>query len=129
MSSVQNLERFIRNTPAVKLTDLVPDISRGIYVKLKLQNPQSRTKDGPVIRTISSVSKFGYLRRAAAALEFSSGNIGIELARTCMFYGRRFICVVNESTDNQNFKILKSYKTNIVSIMKLVTNVKDFSAV
>ncbi len=103
----------VGNTPLVRLTKVIPDISFRLYAKLESLNPGGSMKDRPALEMINHGLQTGAIRPDTVVIESSSGNMGIGLAQTCSYYGLPFICVVDPKTTPQNISLLKAYGARI----------------
>lgn len=99
----------IGNTPLVQLTRALSDCSFRLFAKLEGFNPGGSIKDRPALRIIRTGLESGLIRPETVIIESSSGNLGIGLAQVCLYYGLRFICVIDPKTTTQNRRLLQSY--------------------
>jgi cysteine synthase A len=103
----------IGNTPLVRLSRVIPDASFKLYAKLEGLNPGGSTKDRPAFSIIRHAIDNGEIQPDTVVIESSSGNMGIGLAQACMYYGLRFICVVDPKATMQNVRLLKAYGAQV----------------
>ena len=103
----------IGNTPLVRLSRVLPDARFKLYAKLEGLNPGGSTKDRPAFSIIRHAIDTGELQPDTVVIESSSGNMGIGLAQACMYYGLRFICVVDPKATLQNVRLLKAYGAQV----------------
>ena len=103
----------IGNTPLVRLSRVIPDARFKLYAKLEGLNPGGSTKDRPAFSIIRHAIDTGEIQPDTVVIESSSGNMGIGLAQACMYYGLRFICVVDPKTTMQNIRLLKAYGAQV----------------
>jgi 2,3-diaminopropionate biosynthesis protein SbnA len=103
----------IGNTPLVRLSRVIPDARFKLYAKLEGLNPGGSTKDRPAFSIIRYAIDSGEIQPDTVVIESSSGNMGIGLAQACMYYGLRFICVVDPKATTQNVRLLKAYGAQV----------------
>jgi len=76
-------------------------------------NPGGSTKDRPAFSILRHAIDSGDIQPGTVVIESSSGNMGIGLAQACMYYGLRFICVVDPKATVQNVRLLKAYGAEV----------------
>lgn len=103
----------IGNTPLVQLARIFEDCDFKLYAKLENLNPAGSMKDRAASVIIERAIDSGVIHPGSVVIESSSGNMGIGLAQVCLYYGLRFICVVDAKTALQNIKLLKGYGAEI----------------
>ena len=103
----------IGKTPLVRLSRVIPDARFKLYAKLEGLNPGGSTKDRPAFSILRHAIDSGDIRPDTVVIESSSGNMGIGLAQACMYYGLRFICVVDPKATVQNVRLLKAYGAEV----------------
>ena len=103
----------IGNTPLVRLSRVIPDARFKLYAKLEGLNPGGSTKDRPAFSIIRHAIDSGAIQPDTVVIESSSGNMGIGLAQACMYYGLRFICVVDPKATLQNVRLIKAYGAQV----------------
>ncbi|HSX36328.1 MAG TPA: 2,3-diaminopropionate biosynthesis protein SbnA [Patescibacteria group bacterium] len=101
-------EGLIGNTPLVRLRRLLPDGAFQVYAKLEMFNLGGSMKDRSSLNMLESGLKAGRIKTDTTVVESSSGNMGIGMAQACKRHGLRFICVVDERTNQQNIKMLRA---------------------
>ncbi|HYV12202.1 MAG TPA: 2,3-diaminopropionate biosynthesis protein SbnA [Pyrinomonadaceae bacterium] len=103
----------IGKTPLVRLLRVIPDARFKLYAKLEGLNPGGSTKDRPAFSILRHAIDSGDIQPGTVVIESSSGNMGIGLAQACMYYGLRFICVVDPKATVQNVRLLKAYGAEV----------------
>lgn len=103
----------IGNTPLIRLGKLFKQTRLQVYAKLESFNPGGSIKDRPALNIIRHGIETGEIGPDTVVVESSSGNMGIGLALACMFYGLRFICVVDSKTTAQNLRLLETYGAEV----------------
>lgn len=108
----------IGKTPLVRLSRVIPDARFKLFAKLEGLNPGGSTKDRPAFSIIRYAIESGDIRSGTVVIESSSGNMGIGLAQACLYYGLRFICVVDPKTTAQNVRLLQAYGAEVDIVQK-----------
>lgn len=108
----------IGKTPLVRLSRVIPDAGFTLFAKLEGLNPGGSTKDRPAFSIIRHAIEAGDIRSGTVVIESSSGNMGIGLAQACLYYGLRFICVVDPKTTSQNVRLLQAYGAEVDIVQK-----------
>ncbi len=103
----------IGNTPLVQLKRVIADIDFRLYAKLECLNPGGSMKDRPALGILVHALESGDLKPGAVVIESSSGNMGIGLAQACLYFGLKFICVVDPKTTQQNIRLMKAYGAEV----------------
>jgi cysteine synthase A len=89
-----------------------------LFAKLEFLNPGGSSKDRVAYQIIRKAIEEGMIRDDTVIIEASSGNMGIGLAQICLYYGLKFICVVDSNTTSQNLRILKLYGAEVDIVTK-----------
>src|SRR5262245_57683446 len=103
----------IGRTPLVRLKRVLKGISFRLYAKLEGLNPGGSMKDRPAFVIIKHAMESGLLKPGTTVIESSSGNMGIGLAQACLYFGLKFICVVDPKTTPQNIRLLEAYGAEV----------------
>src|SRR5215471_264251 len=103
----------IGNTPLIRLSRAVRGCHFNLYAKLEALNPGGSMKDRAAFSIIKHAIEVGEIKPHTVVIESSSGNMGIGLAQACMYFGLRFICVVDPKTTQQNIRLLKAYGAEV----------------
>ena len=104
-------DRFIGNTPLVKLFKVVePDMAE-VWVKLEGQNPAGSIKDRTAFGMIADAEERGVLTPGSGQtmIEPTSGNTGIGLAFLAAVRGYRCVIVLPDSMSEERKRTLKAY--------------------
>ena len=92
---------------------MIPDARFKLYAKLEGLNLGGSTKDRSAFSIIRHAIDSGAIQPDTVVIESSSGDRGIGLAQACMYYGLRFICVVDSKATLQNVRLLKAYGAQV----------------
>mgnify|MGYP002779069694 CR=1 FL=1 len=107
----RSFERFIGNTPVVKLFKVVsPDMAE-VWVKLEGQNPAGSIKDRTALGLLLDAEERGLLRPGSGqtVIEPTSGNTGIALAFLAALRGYRCVIVLPDSMSEERKRTLRAY--------------------
>lgn len=103
----QGLLTAIGQTPLVDLTAGFPEASR-VWGKLESFNPGGSAKDRTARALVADATAKGQLYPGAVAVESSSGNLGIALAREAVVGGWEFHCVVDPRTNAATLAMMRA---------------------
>ena len=106
----------IGSTPLVELSAFFDGATFRLFGKLEALNPGGSIKDRPAVKIIERALETGEIRPGWTVIESSSGNMGIGLAQACLYYGLKFICVVDPKVTTQNLRLLRAYRAEVVMV-------------
>lgn len=115
--SAISIPSYIGHTPLVRLGQILgrtSDIT--VYAKLEMCSIGGSMKDRAAFNMIRQAMLDGKIKPGHTVVESSSGNMGIGLALACTYYGLKFICVVDERTNQHTIKLLKTLGAKIIKI-------------
>lgn len=97
------LEKFVGNTPLVRLQRLPGSTSNRILAKLEGNNPAGSVKDRPALSMIVEAERRGEIKPGDHLIEATSGNTGIALAMVAAMkgYGMKLIMPENMSLERR----------------------------
>ncbi len=91
-----SLDRFVGNTPLVRL-QRIPGRTRNVLLaKLEGNNPAGSVKDRPALSMIMGAERRRLIRPGDTLIEATSGNTGIALAMVAAMRGYRMVLVMPE---------------------------------
>jgi [CysO sulfur-carrier protein]-thiocarboxylate-dependent cysteine synthase len=105
---------LIGNTPLVDITQLSPNPSVRILIKLEGQNPGGSVKDRIALSMIEEAEKDGVLQPGDTLVEPSSGNTGIGLALICRMKGYHLKVVLATNVSPERRQLLESWGAEII---------------
>lgn len=107
----RGFDRFIGNTPIVKLGRLVTPEMAEVWVKLEGQNPAGSIKDRTATGLILDAEERGVLRPGSGQtlIEPTSGNTGIGLAFLAAVRGYRCVIVLPDTMSEERKRTLRAY--------------------
>jgi cysteine synthase A len=103
----------IGDTPLVRLRRVLPQARFELFAKLESLNPGGSIKDRPALAILEEALRDREVGPETLIVESSSGNMGIGLAQACLYYGLRFLCVVDSKTAPANLRMLRAYGAEI----------------
>ncbi|MGE0824146.1 MAG: PLP-dependent cysteine synthase family protein [Candidatus Binatia bacterium] len=108
---VPSVLHLVGNTPLLKLTKVVRDISPHVQVFAKLEgfNPGGSVKDRPALRMIAEGLRSGVLAPGKTILDSTSGNTGIALALVGAVLGYPVELVIPANVSIERKKIIAAY--------------------
>jgi cysteine synthase len=108
------IDRFIGNTPLVRLERVVrPDMAE-VWVKVEGMNPGGSIKDRTALAMIRSGEECGLLPPGGTIVEPTSGNTGIGLAQVASARGYRLILCLPSSMSEERMSTLQAYGAELV---------------
>jgi cysteine synthase A len=113
LTEAEGVLSAIGSTPLVQLTRLSRDSGFLLFAKLEGFNPGGSIKDRPALRIIQSAIEAGFIHSKTVVIESSSGNLGIGLAQVCLYFGLRFVCVIDPKTTARNRELLRAYGAEV----------------
>ena len=102
----------IGQTPLVDLSSGFRSVERSavsqVWGKLESFNPGGSAKDRTARALVADATERGVLYPGAVAVESSSGNLGVALAREAVIGGWDFHCVVDQRTNAATLAMMKA---------------------
>lgn len=112
--ALRNILESIGDTPLVELASLRPELRSRAFAKMEKFNPGGSSKDRAALGVLQEKIQNGELEPGrSVVVESSSGNLGIGLAQICLYYGLRFVCVVDARSTSRNLAILRAYQAEV----------------
>jgi 2,3-diaminopropionate biosynthesis protein SbnA len=107
----------VGHTPLIQLNRVLHPHSFQLYAKLEGMNPGGSAKDRAALYIIQRAITQGIIKKDTIVVESSSGNMAIGLAQACLYFGLKFICVVDKKTNEQNLQLLRA----LGAVVEIVT--------
>ncbi|MDA8309829.1 MAG: cysteine synthase family protein [Actinomycetota bacterium] len=117
MGARRSVLDLIGDTPLVEVTELSPNSTARLFVKLEGQNPGGSVKDRVALAMVEDAEKTGLLRPGEPGqvlLEPSSGNTGIGLALVCRVKGYRLKVVLPQNVSTERRQLLEVWGAEII---------------
>ena len=108
------IDRFIGNTPIVKLERVVEADMAEVWVKLEGQNPGGSIKDRTALSMVLDAEERGVLKPGGTIVEPTSGNTGIGLAQVAAAKGYKLILTLPAQMSEERKRTLRAYGAELV---------------
>jgi cysteine synthase B len=108
------LDKFVGNTPLVRLQRIPGDTSNVVLAKLEGNNPAGSVKDRPALSMILGAEKRGEIKPGDTLIEATSGNTGIALAMVAAMRGYRMVLVMPENLTVERRQTMAAYGAQFV---------------
>lgn len=108
------IDRFIGNTPLVRLERVVsPDMAE-VWVKVEGMNPGGSIKDRTALAMVLDAERRGVLKPGGTIVEPTSGNTGIGLAQVASARGYRLVLCLPAQMSEERKATLRAYGAELV---------------
>lgn len=114
--NLPTIERFIGNTPLVRLQRLANDLPATVLLKLEGNNPAGSVKDRPALSMINRAEARGEIQPGDTLIEATSGNTGIALAMAAAIKGYKMVLVMPENMSLERRASMKAYGAELVLV-------------
>lgn len=108
------IDRFIGNTPLVRLERVVEPEMAEVWVKVEGMNPGGSIKDRTALAMIADAEARGVLRPGGLIVEPTSGNTGIGLAQVAAARGYRLMLCMPATMSEERKATLRAYGAELV---------------
>ena len=112
--AMTTLERFVGNTPLVRLQRIPSGTSGVLLAKLEGNNPAGSVKDRPALSMILGAERRGRIKAGDTLIEATSGNTGIALAMVSAMRGYRMVLVMPEHLSVERRQTMAAYGAQFV---------------
>lgn len=112
------LEKFVGNTPLVKLQRIPSNSSNIILAKLEGNNPAGSVKDRPALSMIMRAEARGEIKPGDTLIEATSGNTGIALAMAAAMRGYKMILVMPENQSVERRQTMRAFGAELILTSK-----------
>jgi S-sulfo-L-cysteine synthase (O-acetyl-L-serine-dependent) len=109
-----SIEKFVGNTPLVKLKRIPGDTSNVLLAKLEGNNPAGSVKDRPALSMITRAEERGEIRPGDTLIEATSGNTGIALAMAAAMRGYKMVLVMPENQSMERRQTMRAFGAELV---------------
>jgi cysteine synthase A len=103
----------IGNTPAVRLTRLVPDHGAEVWVKLEGANPTGSMKDRMALSMVEGAERRGDLRPGGRVVEYTGGSTGSSLAMVCAVKGYTARFVSSDAFAEEKLRTMRAFGAQV----------------
>lgn len=111
-----NVLEAAKNTPLIKLNNMVNDNCADIYVKFEGMNVGGSIKTRTSLKIISEAVKRGEINEESVIVEATSGNQGIGLALVGATLGYKVVIIMPDSVSVERRKIIKQYGAELILV-------------
>ena len=108
------LDRFVGNTPLVRLQRIPGKTSNVVLAKLEGNNPAGSVKDRPALSMIVGAERRGEIKPGDTLIEATSGNTGIALAMVAAMRGYRMVLVMPENLSVERRQTMAAFGAQFV---------------
>ncbi|HEX6070632.1 MAG TPA: pyridoxal-phosphate dependent enzyme, partial [Longimicrobiaceae bacterium] len=108
------IDRFIGNTPLVRLERMVEAGMAEVWVKVEGMNPGGSIKDRTALAMITDAEKRGLLPPGGTIVEPTSGNTGIGLAQVAAARGYRLLLCLPATMSEERMQTIRAYGAELV---------------
>jgi cysteine synthase B len=109
-----SIEKFVGNTPLVKLKRIPGNTSNVLLAKLEGNNPAGSVKDRPALSMITHAEQRGEIKPGDTLIEATSGNTGIALAMAAAMRGYNMILVMPENQSIERRQTMRAFGAELV---------------
>jgi len=108
------LEKFVGNTPLVRLQRIPGNTPNVVLAKLEGNNPAGSVKDRPALSMILGAERRGQIKPGDTLIEATSGNTGIALAMVAAMRGYRMVLVMPEHLSIERRQTMAAFGARFV---------------
>ena len=114
--NIPTLEKFVGNTPLVRLQRLPGQTSNRILAKLEGNNPAGSVKDRPALSMIVEAERRGEIKPGDHLIEATSGNTGIALAMVAAMKGYRMRLIMPENMSLERRASMQAFGAELILV-------------
>jgi S-sulfo-L-cysteine synthase (O-acetyl-L-serine-dependent) len=114
MRDPPTLDRFVGNTPLVRLQRIPGKTTNVVLAKLEGNNPAGSVKDRPALSMIVGAERRGTIKPGDTLIEATSGNTGIALAMVAATRGYRMVLVMPEHLSVERRQTMAAFGAQFV---------------
>ena len=116
--SLEQLEKFVGNTPTIRLKCRVDDKEVIIFAKYEAWNFSGSIKDRMALQILKSGYELGIISESDTIVEATSGNTGIAFAAMGAFLGQRVQIYMPDWMSEERKRLLKFYGAHLIEVSK-----------
>jgi S-sulfo-L-cysteine synthase (O-acetyl-L-serine-dependent) len=113
-----SIEKFVGDTPLVRLKRIPGSSSNVLLAKLEGNNPAGSVKDRPALSMIVRAEQRGDIKPGDTLIEATSGNTGIALAMAAAMRGYRMVLVMPENQSVERRQTMRAFGAELVLTAK-----------
>lgn len=108
------LDRYVGQTPLVRLQRLANHTQATVLAKLEGNNPAGSVKDRPAYNMIMQAEKRGQIKPGDTLIEATSGNTGIALAMVAAMRGYQMKLIMPASSSQERKDAMRAYGAELI---------------
>ena len=116
MKNFPTIEKYVGNTPLVRLQRIPGKTSNIILGKLEGNNPAGSVKDRPALSMIVEAEKRGEIKPGDVLIEATSGNTGIALAMVAAIKGYHLKLIMPENMSLERRQSMQAFGAELVLV-------------
>src|SRR5438309_11376451 len=113
----QGVDRYVGNTPLIRLRHLSKLTGCEILGKAEFVNPGGSVKDRAAYGVITDAEQQGLLKPGATLVEATAGNTGIGLAVLGHASGYQIVIVIPETQSPENLILLCTFGAAVIAVL------------
>lgn len=110
------IDRYIGNTPLVRLRRLSELTGCEILAKAEFMNPGGSVKDRAALSIIAEAEEAGRLKPGDTIIEGTAGNTGIGLTVVGLARGYRTVIVIPETQSIEKIQLLRTLGSQVITV-------------
>lgn len=114
--NISTIEKFVGNTPLVRLQRLPGQTSNLVLGKLEGNNPAGSVKDRPALSMITEAEKRGEIKPGDSLIEATSGNTGIALAMVAAMKDYNLKLIMPESMSLERRASMQAFGAELILV-------------
>ena len=114
--NIPTIEKFVGNTPLVRLQRLSGKTSNLVLGKLEGNNPAGSVKDRPALSMIVEAEKRGEIKPGDSLIEATSGNTGIALAMVAAMKGYKMKLIMPDNMSLERRAAMQAYGAELILV-------------
>ena len=116
MKNFPTIEKFVGNTPLVRLQRIPGNTSNIVLGKLEGNNPAGSVKDRPALSMIVEAEKRGEIKPGDVLIEATSGNTGIALAMVAAIKGYHLKLIMPENMSLERRQSMQAFGAELILV-------------
>src|SRR5213596_1443692 len=112
----QGVDRYVGNTPLIRLRHLSELTGCEILGKAEFMNPGGSVKDRTAYSIITEAEATGKLKPGDTIIEGTAGNTGIGLTLVGLSRGYRTVIVIPETQSQEKIQLLQTLGAKVITV-------------
>src|SRR5579871_2012192 len=114
--ATMGIDRYVGNTPLVRLRRLSELTGCDILAKVEFMNPGGSVKDRAALSIIAEAEAAGKLKPGATIIEGTAGNTGIGLTVVGLAKGYHTVIVIPETQSIEKIQLLRTLGAKVITV-------------